>query len=447
MDGPESPTTQPTEPRHRGLLRRARDGDLGRSTAWMLASQLGQTATQAVYFVLIARALGAGSYGVFVAAAGLAAAVGPFGTFGMAMIVMRDAARAPEHVRVYWGNALVVTLAFGTVLAAIFTAAAGLLLPAQSSLALIACVAAADLLFANLHYVNSQTFLGMKLARRSAQMPLLLNVMRLAVAGTFMAAGGASPTTWAMLYAGSSAAAAVTGTIIAARSFGRPSFDVTIARREVRAGAVYAFGFSTTAVYNDIDKPLVARWASVEAAGAYAAGYRVVNIALAPVRSLLFVAMSRFFQHGVNGVTATAAYARKLAPTAAGFGVLAGVALYLAAPLAPVFFGAGFEDASDTMRLLAVMPLLKAVQNLGGDALTGADHHLTRSIIQLVVTVVNIALNAWWIPLYSYRGAIGATLVCDVVLLVLLWSTLGYYVARARTRLREAGPPEAPVTP
>jgi O-antigen/teichoic acid export membrane protein len=398
----------------------------------MLLSQLLQASIQAVYFVCIARALGVDEYGRFIAVASLAATLAPFAMAGMSTLVLRNVARVPSSLLASWGNALVVIPGFGLVLTLLVLVFGGHILPARSTLQLVACIAVADMVFANVHQVTADMYLAVGNARRSAQLPVTLSVCRMiAAAALFLGAFSSTAASWAWMYLASTLLATGFGYVQARRSFGAPGHDLPRLRRELGTGLQYAVGFSSMTIYNDIDKTLVARLRDTATAGSYAAGYRVVGVAMTPIFSLLRASFAQFFRHGEQGVIATAAYSRKLLPTALALGVVSGITLYFAAPLAPIIFGAGFEDSSDVMRLLAVLPVIKAAQNLLADALTGADRQRARTIIQLVVAGLNIGLNIWLIPLWSYRGAIVASIVSDGLLLVLVGITLYVAVRRA----------------
>src|SRR5580704_7176669 len=96
--------------------RGSQGGILLRNSMWMFAGQGFAIVAQAGYFVLIARLLGSLEYGMFVGAAASVAMVSQYGSFGSGLLFMRYV--SPDHSRFasYWGNILLSTGAFGTVL-------------------------------------------------------------------------------------------------------------------------------------------------------------------------------------------------------------------------------------------------------------------------------------------------------------------------------------------
>ena len=71
-----------------------------------------------------------------------------------------------------------------------------------------------------------------------------------------------------------------------------------------------------------------------------------------------------------------------------------------------------------------MLPLLRWSHYLAADSLTGAGHQGRRTACQVGVAVINVGLNLWLIPAYSWTGAVIATLVCDGLLVVGLWAVV-----------------------
>jgi O-antigen/teichoic acid export membrane protein len=85
-----------------------------------------------------------------------------------------------------------------------------------------------------------------------------------------------------------------------------------------------------------------------------------------------------------------------------------------------------------------VLPILKAIHYFGADALTGAGYQGLRTILLVAVALVNVVLNLWLIPLYSWRGAAVASLLSDGLFGLAIWSAL-WYLGRYREQPRAPG--------
>ncbi|GGR29248.1 hypothetical protein GCM10008957_45310 [Deinococcus ruber] len=189
---------------------------------------------------------------------------------------------------------------------------------------------------------------------------------------------------------------------------------------EIKAGGAFSISLSAQSIYNDIDKTMLARMVSSEAAGVYAAAYRIIDVAFTPVRAVLYASYAKFFQHGEQGIKSNLRYAMTLLPWATLYSGIIGVFLFFIAPVLPIMFGKDFEASVNVLRWLAPLILLKSIHSFLADTLTGANYQFTRSIIQAVVAFFNVALNFAILSRFSIKGAIFSSIISDFLLLSLL---------------------------
>ncbi len=411
-------------------------GTLARNTAWMAVGQGSRVALGASYFVVIARALHPDGLGAFAGAVALVALAAPFASLGAGNLMIKHVARDPRHFSRYWGGALSTTVISGLVLGIIILAGARLVLPATIPFQVVVCVMAADLLFSRILDINGQAYQAHERLSRTAQFPLMISVSRLIAAGLFILIGDPSPARWAMWYLGSSALSAIISVVLTWRDLGRPERVIGYPAAELREGMYFATSLSAQNIYNDIDKSMLARLSTLEATGIYSAAYRLIDVSFVPVRSLLAAAYPRFFQQGARGARASLAVSRKLLPFAGVYAACAGMVLYLLAPQLPRLLGADYRASVGAVRLLALLPLLKTIHFFAADALTGAGYQGRRTLVQVIIAVLNIAANVPLILLASWRGAAWSSLASDGMLAVMLWWTL-LATCRQEDRTRE----------
>ena len=96
----------------------------------------------------------------------------------------------------------------------------------------------------------------------------------------------------------------------------------------------------------------------------------------------------------------------------------------LGAPLVPHILGRQYADVTEALRWLALLPALKTLHFFTADALTGADHQGTRSLIQIGVAAFNVLVNLWIIPAYGWRGAAWSSIASDGLLALSLLVTV-----------------------
>jgi O-antigen/teichoic acid export membrane protein len=395
---------------------------LARNTLWMLLSQGIRLVLQAVYFVIIARALGTEQYGVFVGATAFVAILAPFASLGSGNILIKHVSRNRALFGEYWGNALMMICVSGFVLIILVLCTAPIFLPKTIPLLLIFLVAVTDLIFARFLDTAGQAFGAVLWLSKTAQLGILSQATRLMAAlalVSFFSKPGALE--WAFLYFISTLMSALIGILLVHRSLGLPKLTLSRMKPEIIEGFYFSVGVAAQTIYNDIDKTMLARLSSLEATGIYAAAYRLIDVAFVPIKSLLAAAYAKFFQRGSAGISGTVDFSKRLLPMASIYGASAGIGLFLFAPIVPYVLGNEYAVTVEALRWLAPLPFLKAMHYFAADTLTGAGFQGLRSAVQTAIAVFNVLVNLWIIPLYSWRGAAWSSLASDGLLMLSLW--------------------------
>ena len=391
----------------------------------MMAGSAVRMLLQAVYFILIARSLGPGQYGIFVGAISLIAVLAPFSTWGTGNLLIRNVARRKDSFGDSWGTALFVTCVSGSLLLVVVIAVSHFIFSHRAPLTLILLTGLSDLVLASIVGLASQAYQAFEMLGRTAGVAIVLAGCR-AIGALLMVFSISHPNaeSWAVLYLISTCISAGYVWFTVCRRLGYPKFSRIISIADVRQGFYFSVGLSSQSVYNNIDKTMLVRLATADAAGIYATAYRIIDLSFQPIAALLYSTYARFFQHGLEGIHGTAKYAKRLLPFAMGYGILAGIALFLSAPLLPLVLGRAYVGADDVLRWLSPLIMFRAAHYLLSDALTGANFQGLRSIIQVGIAVFNIALDFWLIPAYSWRGAAWASLASDGLLAIVMYAAV-----------------------
>ena len=405
------------------LWARWRASVIAQNVAWLTIGQGGLKILQAAYFVVIAHALGANGYGAFAAAVALSQLVAPLAALGSGNVLIQHVARRRDTFHHYWGGAVTLALTAGVVSVGAAALAGRAVLPATVATSLVICVAVSDLIFASVLFLCGQAYQSQERMARTAQLPIVTTFLRLVAALIFVAMPGPhTAARWGFFYVTCTALSTGTALVLTSHELGRPRVRYTFAPRDVRDGFYFAAGISAQNIYNDIDKVMLGRLVpTLTATGIYAAAYRVIDVVLVPIRSLSQAAYPRFFKQGAQGVRSSVQVALRLLPPAAGYGALAAIMMFVAAPILPRLLGHDFDQATEAVRWLSLLPLLKAVQFAAADALTGAGFQGTRTALQVGVAAFNVAVNFPLIIHYSWRGAAWSSLLCDGLLALVLW--------------------------
>ncbi len=415
--------------RLREFTARQLQSNIGRNATWMLGGQGLQLAAQFAYFVIIAHVLGPRGYGTFVACTALVITMSPFSPWGTGDVMVKYVARDPSALPAYFGNALLVTIGSGLGLTLLALLIRPILLPASVNVAMVVAIALADLIGTQVTGVCSQVFLALGRARRSAQVLALSAGLRL-IAAIVLASTTATPMRWAYLYAAAALVASATAIIEVSWCCACPRVQFNLLLPSVREGFHFATAAAAQTVYTNIDKTMLARLATVEAAAIYAVAYRFIEAAMLPVRSLAAVTYPEFFRRGMQGVTSTYQFARYILRRSVAYGIITAALLFLAAQLIPSIMGSGYADSTVALRWLCILPVIKSIHSFLTDTLTGANYQWQRSSTQILVAVFNVILNLWLIRAFSWRGAAWSSVLTDTLLMVALYLIIRWHLRR-----------------
>jgi O-antigen/teichoic acid export membrane protein len=406
-----------------------------RDTLWLLVGKGMRLILQAAYFVIIARTLGVANYGAFVGTTALVAIVAPFVGVGIETLLLKNVAKDRHLFREYWGNSLWMILVTGIGLICLLALVSPIALPSISPL-LIGLVAVSDLIFGSITNIAIRAFQAVDRLNISAQINIAIMFMKVLAAFSLMYFfAKPNPLEWAWLYLASSVISALLAAILVHRLLGSPKLALDRIMPELKEGFYFSISTSAYTVYNDIDKTMLARLSTLAATGIYAAAYRLIDVAFIPVTSIAGAAYADFFRKGKDGIAATVAFAKPLVLVTSSYSIVAGIGLLLFAPVVPHILGSDYLNVVEALRWLAPIPLFRSLQHFGGDILSGTGFQGLRSALEVIISIFNIGINLWLIPLYSWQGAAWSSLASDGLLMLMLWSMVAVLYRKQNPKL------------
>jgi O-antigen/teichoic acid export membrane protein len=409
-----------------------------RGGLWLLVGRGLRLVLQAAYFVIIARTLGVKNYGAFVGTTALVGIVAPFVGLGIDTLLLKNVAKNRSLFGEYWGNTLWMILVTGLGLMGILVIATPILLPRSISPLLIFLVAASDLIFGSITTASGRAFQAVDQLNISAQINIFIMFAKV-LAALSLANFFPQPTTieWVYLYLASSLISALLSVLLVHFLLGAPKLALARIKHELVEGVYFSISNSAYTIYNDIDKTMLARLATLEATGIYAAAYRLIDVAFIPITSIAGAAYAEFFRKGKDGIKVTLAFAKPLVAISSAYSLLAGIGLIVLSPIVPHILGDEYLNVVQALQWLAPIPLFRAMQHFGGDILSGTGFQGLRSFAEVVISGFNILINIWLIPLYSWQGAAWASLASDGLLSIMLWSLVAFQYHNQNSRLQD----------
>jgi O-antigen/teichoic acid export membrane protein len=392
-----------------------------RNVLWSLLSEAARVLITLASFILLARVLQVNNYGQYAGALAFVSIFMPFATFGASFRLVSEMTRVGATFKTLWSESVTTTVLGMVLWFALMAAVAGIALPTVDT-GLVLMLGASEIVGSSSVITCAAAFQAVNRIGWSGLVRTGLALSRLAAIVIFAALPGPhTAIAYVHLYVICTLASLVLSLTLVTVVLGLPGRPRLPSTRSVLSGSLFAFNESAAYVQDDADKTLVLRLAGGTVAGYYTAAYRIVSLALVPIQAVLIATYSAFFREGAAGLKASLAFTRKLLPPAVGYSLAAGVGLILFAPLVPHILGASYKDGVLVTQVLAPLPLLRALKYLFGDALSGAGHQGARAVAQATGAVLNVGLNVALIPRFSWQGAVFSTLLCEALLVLVLW--------------------------
>jgi O-antigen/teichoic acid export membrane protein len=387
-----------------------------------------QLVVQGIYFVILARSFAPERYGAYIGIVAIVSIFIPFASWGGEQIIIQKVSRNINSFRICWGTGILKTLIFGSGFISLILIVYGFFPIPGISLYTVFFLALANLIFLKLNDLVRDGFVGVGLLNYTARTMFLVSLNRFfAVLVLIAVFDKPSILAWSILYCFATFAAAVTSTHLLIKHVNYPRFVLSQVKKDLRLGFSFAVGFSAQTITNDLDKSMLAKLSTLESAGIYGAAYHILNVSFTPILSVAMASFRNFFQQGASGIKGSFELCKKLLPMSLGYSVAAIIGLAIFAPLIPLILGSGYQDSAIALVWLSPTIFFKTMHIFAADTLTGANLQTVRSTTQVLVALLNGVLNFWLIPLYSWHGAIWATIISEFLLMVFLWGAVYKY--------------------
>ena len=247
-------------------------GKLAQNAGWSFLGQTMSTILQAGYFVIIARLLGSTNYGIYTAAVALVSIVSQYSSLGSGFVFLRRISADRSSFSEYWGNILLTTITFGSLLVGALVIIGHFALDSAHA-SLVLFIAIGDTICQQLTSTIGQVFQTYEKLRVMATLTVSVNILRFALAlGLFIAIGHANAYLWAFASMLASILAAVASIVAVSIAFGRPTFSFRSVFANAGEGFVFSLSGSTTCIYNDLDKVMLGHYGMNAANGIYRNG-------------------------------------------------------------------------------------------------------------------------------------------------------------------------------
>jgi O-antigen/teichoic acid export membrane protein len=378
-----------------------------------------------VFFIILARTFGQEGIGQYSFAMALTGVLVVLADFGIYNLSVKDMSRDKDQVAKYYGRLLAVRLLLSaTTLAVLLLISSLLTFPGEMTRTILLI----GVYQVSLTLVDGfgAVFVAREDMRVTSLLECSLRVTTSLVGISVVLLGGALTLAVASLPVVTTIHVAV-GYLYTVRHCGPIPVSVTVAavRQVLRDALPYAIHALLEQLSSRVSLLFVGFMLGTAAAGVFNAAYRVIivllfvpafaGLAIFPVASRLYVSsreqLQQLYRSTLNLIIVV------------GLPMTAGIWL-IAPELIEILYGSEFLESTGVLRWLAWLILAVFVRSVTAIFLTACDRQKYVTKSYLVVACIGGAIHYWLIVEFGVKGAAIATLLAEVLLIVLLGSEL-----------------------
>ncbi|MFA5589547.1 MAG: oligosaccharide flippase family protein [Lysobacteraceae bacterium] len=376
---------------------------------------------QAGALVVLARVLGAGGFGAYVALGALAVVLGTLASFGTHLVLLRNISRDPSARDESLQLALGTSALCGSLLLVVYILLSvfWLRLP-EVGFGVIVCIGVSELLLQPVLIIAAMERQGrgeIACSQHLFNLPLAFRLIAALLVGwlastellSFFAIGH-------LLAAGLALVIAVS---MAPAKWPPPWCWRTPSSAEWCDASGYAFTSVSASGVAEFDKMLAGKLLTAGAAGAYVAASRVIGGLILPVLAMIVSAMPRLFREARNNARPLHGW---ILACSAGYGVAAGAGIWLLSPWLPLLFGDGYAGMGDVVRWLAWAVPGISLRAAASNVLTTLDRPWARVCAEMAGWLVLVILAWRLMPTLGWRGLALALVSTEWLLACSTWA-------------------------
>jgi O-antigen/teichoic acid export membrane protein len=371
-----------------------------------------------VVTLLLARSLGDAGFGRWSTLLAVVQIASYVGDFGLEQVAVRHAASKPEEEADWIAALLTFRLAL-TVPVMVATVIVQLLIASSAEMAAAGLILTVTLLAGAVNILRV-TF-QLRVRNWLTVLTTTVNSLVWAAGVVIIAAHDGGLVAFSLAFLGAAVVSVALTAVLALRIVPVRLRGATRHWRELlRVGVPVGIAGMLMTVYLRLDQVLLFLIAGAKESGLYAAAYRILDQA----QYIPNAAMITFLPIIASAWPADAARVRRLSTgIAEGMALISlpalGFSIVAAEPTMRLLFGPAFVEAAPALPILMAAFVCVAFSTLFGYLVVIVELQRKLIVYAGISLVVNIALNAVLIPLFGFVGAAVATLVTELVMMVL----------------------------
>lgn len=393
-------------------------------TAWQVA----RAVSHLVWVVIIGRLLGPETFGMLAGAMSLAAALGTFTGLGLGLVMLLEVPRQLHTFGRAWHRALMMTIASGVCLVALFVLVAPFVIGHAISNQVLVGIGISEIICFPIAVLCSYAFqTHERMGWANAVYAAVPAASILAAATFWIDQTQPSLSTYITYHAMASVAVALLLVGVVRHRLRPAGSTFECSNAEALRGMELSFVRTADIALNTLDKTLVLRIGGGEMAGLYAVATRLAFALALPILTLSSAALPRLSRLKAEPASAQAGLIRRLLAVTLAWGAAAALGMVALGHVLPVLFGPAYEAAAAVASQLAVLPALIGLCSLGCTVLLTSDRQRHRLTVQLLGLALLCGTAVLFIPAYGLSGAATMVLVTQALtasgLWLIIWTT------------------------
>ncbi len=399
---------------------------LGTDTLWAIIQDATLIVVGLSSFLMIPRALGTGSYGIYLGAYGAIAPLTGLAWNGVSLVVLQMMLRESDDPSKVLQSCLGLSAAIGAVTASAAFFLTRTLIPELSDREILGLVLAeaggAAVIGILAAAVQASAGYG-----PSARVRIGQHLLKFMVVATLFVTG-----TLTVQTLGTSMAIVLALYAAFLLLWRMPTLGIRIGIRKPerdyqKASVAFSLPILVSSIQTDGDKTALASYGHKEVAGQYGAAFKLVQFAMMPINAFDAAAFQRFLSHDPDAKGQHLRRARLSVSVTIPFSLAIVVVLFFMAPLLPVLVGDTFGDSVEMTRWLLLFIPIFAMTTAPMNALIGLGRVGLRAAIHVAAAVVSLVSYVVLIPSLTWRGGLIGTLLGEAVIASGGWLSLVYF--------------------
>lgn len=390
-----------------------RPGGYLRASGGLFGWLMLRAAAQAVMVLLLARLLGAESYGLFVAVLAVAGFFVPLAGLGLGGLLLRDGACEPGKLPQRLGMALALWCRSALGFSLVAVLAISWALPSSIPLSALVAFAISEIVTTSFVDIVARVEQSQHRVQAFGGMLAGFSIARLAGLLIYSMVPQSDLVGWIWVYAVCSLtyAAGVAWRLMVKYRLALPSKrDWALARR----GIPFTVGALSLRLQAEFNKPMLAQVGYAHV-GNFSVAQRVVDLASLPLQAMQEAFWPRIYAGG---------HPRRrmwfIASSLAALALMVGGVMALLAPWLAHLMGVGFEKTAEVLVWLAFLPATQVVRNILNALVIASGSHNYLTLVYLVGGVASIVFNGVLVAWYGLSGAILAIYLGEMFTLSML---------------------------